>query len=156
MARKIKILVVGSFLLNILLIGIVIGNLSHRLFHDDFRPPHPPEGAMNLSPEKEKMVSEAMERVRLENRDIHKKIKETKDRIVSIMKEREFDTAAYERETAELHKLMDLMMQRFADATKELAKGMNQKERQVLAEFLRRPPPPPYKGDHHFRPGPPP
>lgn len=81
-----------------------------------------------------------------ENDDIRKQMDKGRERVLSILSAPEFDEAAYQVETAKLEKLRSVMMQRFADATKELAKQFNQEERKALAEHLRQPPPPPYKG----------
>jgi uncharacterized membrane protein len=151
MGTRIRILVIASLLLNVLLIGVLIGNISHRLFREEFPRRHPLELAGKLPADKEKLYFEMMERVNLENREVRKKIDEARDRVLSILRAPEFDEASYQVEAAKLDKLHGLMMQRFAEATKELAKQLNQEERKVLAEFLRQPPPPP---PHRF--GPPP
>jgi len=68
MDKKIKIFISVSILLNVLLIGIFIGNLSNRLFREEF-PHKPPRGfAEKLPPDKEKIFFNTMERVNLENR----------------------------------------------------------------------------------------
>ena len=69
------------------------------------------------------------------------KIRETRERTISILRAPVFDEAAYQIEVEKLHQLRGLMMQRLADATKDLAKQFNQEERRGLAEHLRRPPP---------------
>jgi uncharacterized membrane protein len=143
MGKKIKILIGISLLLNVLLIGVVIGSISHRLFREDFPRRRPPELAIKLAPDKEKLFFDSMERVHLENREVRKQIDEARERVLATLKAPEFDETAYQVEAAKLDKLHGLMMQRFAGATKDLAKRFNQEERKALAEFLRRPPPPP-------------
>jgi uncharacterized membrane protein len=157
MGKRIKILISVSLLLNVLLIGIVIGNISHRLFREDFPKRHPLDLTGKLPPDKEKLFLDMRERVDLANREVHKQIDETRERVLSILSAPEFDEAAYQAETAKLDKLHDLMMQRFTEATKELAKNFNQAERKILAEYLRQPPPPPpHRGGPGPKPGPPP
>jgi uncharacterized membrane protein len=157
MGKRIKILISISLLLNVLLIGIVIGNISHRLFREDFPPRHPLELTGKLSPDKEKLFLDMRERVDQENRKVRQQIDEARERVLSILGAPDFDENAYQAEAAKLDKLHGLMMQRFADATKELAKKFNRAERKVLAEYLRQPPPPPpHKGGPPPKPGPPP
>lgn len=138
-----KILIIGSILLNVLLIGIIIGNVSHRLSIEKFDKRHAPELPVKLSPDKEALFFKTMEKVRKESRDIHKQIEEARERAISILTAPEFDETAYQVEVNRLHELRGIMMQRLADATKELAKKFNQEERRGLAEHLRHPPPPP-------------
>jgi uncharacterized membrane protein len=158
MGKKIKILISISLLLNVLLIGVVIGSISHRLFREDFPRRRPPELAIKLAPDKEKLFFDTMKRVHLENREVRKQIDEGRERVFLILSAPEFDEAAYQVEAAKLGKLHGLMMQRFAEATKEMAKRFNQEERKALAELLRRPPPPPPGefGGPPPKPGPPP
>jgi uncharacterized membrane protein len=102
---------------------------------------------VKLSPDKEKLFSNMMEKAFRENEHIRNQMDEAREKVLSILSATEFDEAAYQAETAKLEKLRGVMMQRFADATKELAKQFNQEERKALAEHLRRPPlPPPHGG----------
>ena len=158
MGKTIKILISASLLLNVLLIGIIIGNISNRLFRDEFPRKHPQALTAKLPPEKEKIFFSTLEKVHLENREVHKQIGEARERVLSILSAPEFDEAAYQVEATKLDKLHGLMMQRFANATQELAKQLNQEERKVLADFLKQPPPlpPPYLGGTPPKGGPPP
>lgn len=130
----------SSLVLNILLIGFIIGDVSHRLFREDSLRNRPSELAVKLPPEKEKLFLDTMGKVHLENRNIRKRIREARERIFSILIAPKFDESSYQSEVEKLHELRGLMMQRSANATKELAKQFNQEERKALAESLRRPP----------------
>jgi uncharacterized membrane protein len=143
MGKPIKILIISSLILNVLLIGIIIGSMSDRLFRKDF-PRRPPPGLrMNLSPDKEKLFSDMMEKVFRQNDDVRKQTDEARERLLSVLSAPQFDEGAYHAEVTKLDRLRDLMMKRLAEATKELAKQFNQEERKALAEHLRHPPPPP-------------
>jgi len=143
MSKTIKILIISSLILNVLFIGIIIGSMSDRLFRKDFPRRHPPELRVKLPPDKEKLFSYTMEKAFRENDDIRKQMDEARERVLSILSAPEFDEATYQAETAKLEKLRGMMMQRFADATRELAKQFNQEERKALAEHLKQPPLPP-------------
>jgi uncharacterized membrane protein len=143
MGKTIRILIISSLILNVLLIGIIIGSMSDRLFRKDFPRRKPPELGLKLSPDKEKLFLDMMAKVFREDDDIRKQMDEARERVLSILSAPEFDEAAYQAETAKLEELLGLMMKRLADATKELAKQFNQEERKALAEHLRQPPPPP-------------
>ena len=140
MSKTIKILIFSSLVLNILLIGFIIGNVSHRLLREDSHRKKSPELAVKLSPDKERLFINTMEKVHVENRNIHKQIREARERIFSILTAPQFDEASYQSEVEKLHELRGLMMQRLSNATKELAKQFNQEERKSLAEHLRHPP----------------
>jgi len=140
MSKTIKILIVSSLVLNILLIGFIIGKVSNRFFRGDSLRRQPPELAVKLSPDREKLFINTMEKVHVENRNIHKQIREARERIFFILTAPQFDEASYQSEVEKLHELRGIMMQRLSNATKELAKQFNQEERKSLAEHLRHPP----------------
>lgn len=156
MSKTIRILIIGSLILNVLLIGIVIGSMSNRLFREDFPRRHPPSLTLNLPPDKEKLFSDTMEKAFRENDHIRKQMDQARERLLSILSAPEFDETAYQVETANLERLRSVMMQRFADATKELAKKFNQEERKTLVEHLRQLPPPPHRVGPPPNAGPPP
>ena len=140
MSKKINILIASSLVLNILLIGFIAGNISHHFFTDDPFRRKPAELAGKLSPERKKLFLDTMEKVRLENRDIRKQIRETRERIFTILTAPQFDEASYESETKKLEQLRGLMMEQLSHATRELGRQFNQEERKALAEHLKRPP----------------
>lgn len=143
MSKKMKVLIIGSLLLNVLFVGVIIGNMSDCLLRERFWGRHAREIGSKLSKDKAKLFLDTVERVHLNNRDLHKQIRETRERAMKILTAREFDEAAYQIEVDKLHKLRGLMMRRFADATIELTRQFNRKERRVLAQYLRRPERPP-------------
>jgi uncharacterized membrane protein len=138
MSKTIKILILGSVVLNILLLGIIIGNVSQRFFREDSLRRTPSEWTVKLPPEKERLFSGTMGKVRSENREIRKQIREGREKIFSILTAPQFDETAYESETKKLHERRMLMMHQLSDSTKQLARQFNQEERKALAEQLKR------------------
>jgi len=137
MSKNMKILIVCSLVLNILLIGFVIGDVSHRFFKGDSFRTKPTELSVKLSPEKEKLLLDTMGKVRLENRGIRNQMKETREKIFSILIAPEFNETAYASEVKKLHELRNLMMQQLSNATRQLAKQFNQEDRKALAVYLK-------------------
>jgi len=137
MSKKIKILIACSLILNILLIGLVMGNVSHRFFEGDSLKRKQPELSLKLSSEKEQLFLDTMRKVRQENRDTHVQMKEIREKIFAILVAPEFNENAYESEVKKLHEMRGLMMQQYSNATKELAKQFSQEEREALAEYLK-------------------
>ena len=156
MTKTIKLLILGSVVLNILLIGVIIGHVSYRLGWKESGRRHVPELAVKLPADKEELFLQTMKGVHLENRNVLRQIRDTRERALSVLTAPEFDEAAYQNEVVKLHWLRGLMMQRLAGAAKELAKQFNQEERKALAEHLRRPPRPPLGARSMHDGGPPP
>lgn len=156
MSNKVKILIMVSVLLNVLLIGVVIGHVSHRFGRTGYAR-RPVAGLKaKLPAEKERLLSETLKRLHRENREIRREIRETREKAMSILTAPEFDEAAYQAEADRIQKLRRNRMQALADATRGLARRFTQEERKALAEILRRPPPRPDRGGPDRHRGPPP
>lgn len=135
-----KAMIIGSLLLNLLLVGFVLGDVSHRFHKEHFGERDRRELASKLPKEKAELFSETLERVRQENRHVFKQIREAREDAMRILGAPEFDEAAYRLQVERLHKLRGLMKQHLADATIELARQFNQEERSALAQHLRHSP----------------
>jgi uncharacterized membrane protein len=98
MSNKVKILILVSVLVNVLLIGVVIGHVSHRFGRMGFARRHMTELAAKLPAEKERLLSQTLDRVHRENRKIHREIRNTRAKAISILTAPDFDEAAYQAE----------------------------------------------------------
>lgn len=143
MSKKMKILVFSSLLLNVLLVGFILGGLYHRFGGPDFVGRHDfigrqgREFASKLPDEKARLFFKTLEDVRLENRKAHKQIREAREQAMRILAAPVFDEAAYRAEVSRLQELRSQMKRRFADATIELARHFGPEDRKALAQHLR-------------------
>jgi len=139
MSKGLKILVICSLVLNVLLVGIMIGHFTLRFRNEGFlkKPWH--ERMSELPPEKQGLFSKTMDQARRANRDIHRQIRDTRRRALDILTAPEFDEAAYRSEMEKLNVLRGKMMISLGDLTTDLAKQLNQEERMALARMLERP-----------------
>ena len=136
MSKKMKIMVLSSLLLNALLIGVIVGDLSHLFDRKHFIDRHA-ELMSKLPQDKAALFLKTVEKVHLNNRNIYNQIREERKEAMKILAAPEFDEAAYQLELKKLHELGDLMMQGLANATIELARQFDQEERRALAQHLR-------------------
>jgi len=137
MSNKIKILLTASLALNILLIGISIGQISgkymiKRQFRADFK-----NSIQNLSEEKASLVKKTMRNLHKETKTTRKEIKKTRKNIYKIITAPSFNEAAYDKEVDKLDELHGEIMGYFSNATKDLAGQLDQDERKVIAEILK-------------------
>ena len=137
MNKKIKILIFSSLLLNVLLAGVVIGDMSHRFHKEYFVRKSVKEFASKLPADKAALFLETVERVHLNNQDAYNQIREARKEAMRLLSAPDFDESAYRLQVEKIHELRSLMKRRLADATIELAKQFNQKERKALAQHLR-------------------
>jgi uncharacterized membrane protein len=138
-----KILLVASLVLNLLLAGVILGNVSHHMGRKHFGfKQHEQKLVAKLPPEKQRLFRDVMGRADSEREDIRRQIGETRERALSILIAPEFDERAFQVEVEKLQDLRGMIGQRLADATRELAKQFDSEERKVLGGYLKRPPPP--------------
>jgi len=137
MSKKIKALIFSSLLLNVLLVGVIIGDVSHR-FHKEYSVRKSvKEFASKLPEDKAALFLKTVERVHLNNRDTYEQMREARKEAMTLLSEPEFDEAAYRVQVEKIHGLRSLMKRRLAEATIELARQFSQEERKALAQHLR-------------------
>ena len=137
MSKKMKILIFSSLLLNVLLVGIVIGDMSHRFHKEYFVRQSVQEFASKLPKDKATLFLETVERVHMNNRDAYGQVREARKEAMRLLSASEFDEPAYRLQIEKIHRLRSLMKRRLADATIELARQFSLEERRALAQHLR-------------------
>lgn len=140
MSKKVKILIIGSLLTNIFLIGFIIGDGLYLLRGKQFFSRYAAEFASKLPEEKANLLLETIEKAHLKNRDVHKQMRRTREKVMDILTAPQFNEAAYRIEVKNMHEFRSRMMHELADATLELANQLGQEERKALAEHLMHPP----------------
>jgi len=138
MSNRVKAFLTVSLVLNVLFIGILIGSLSgdfkeHRKMRADMH-----SSIDNLPEEKAKLVKKTMRNLHKETKKTRKQVRKTRKNINQIISAPEFDVSAYDAEIKKLQDLQAEIMDKFGKATKELALQMEQDEREVIAELLKK------------------
>lgn len=150
MSRKIKLLVVASVLLNVLLGGIVLGHIWHRMPFDG--PSHKQALLEQLTPERQEEFRTMMEQMREESSAAWDEMRAVREKTMELLRAETFDAAAYQKQVDLLNAMSIQRKQAMAEGIKELAKRWSPEEREVLAKLMRRPPHSP----RHGKNGPPP
>ncbi|MBI1274415.1 periplasmic heavy metal sensor [bacterium] len=156
MNTKIKFIILGSVLLNVLLVGFILGQSLHK-----FGPPPPPppleEAALaRLSPEKRQEVEKIMEEMKEDGRAMRETVRKEREKVTDILKAETFDEAAYRAQLDKVGSIYRARKDKLANRIAELAKTWPASDRAVLADLLRRPPVPPHGPGPHGHDGPPP
>lgn len=145
MARKLTWILIGSGLLNVLLIGVLLGTVfSARYRHPPHHPPHPPrfEG---LSPASARLLDETMESVHDKNRTLQDDFRKAQAAIFEALAAPQFDRELYLSRVQKLHDLHGQRVFNLAEALADVAPQLTPEERARLAQQLereQRPPPP--------------
>src|SRR4051812_13948544 len=140
MNRTLKTAFLVSLIANLLLVGVVLGALPHRLaarssFRDRFRT------------DIEKLPEPARSRMRESIEATHKaeepllaEIGRARDDALHIISAEPFDEAAYDRQVGRISELRNAMFKRMSDNIKNTIKELPVDQRRAVAELFKRPP----------------
>ena len=138
MSKKIKTVLTVSIILNVLLLGVLIGMSAddykdHRNRRAEFR-----SVVDKLPADKSKLVKKSMRGLHKETRKTRNEVRKSRKNINKIISAPEFDESAYDKEIENLQRLQSEIMFKFGKVTKELAIQLEQDERKVIAELLKK------------------
>ncbi len=138
MSKKIKTVLTISIILNVLLLGVLIGMSAddykdHRNRRAEFR-----SAVDKLPADKSKLVKKTMRGLHKETRKTRNEVRKTRNNINKIISAPEFDGSAYDKEIENLQRLQSEIMYKFGKVTKKLAVQLEQDERKVIAELLKK------------------
>ena len=127
--------IVLSLGLNVLMAGYILGCAGTP------QPPHMPimdePSETNLSPEKKAMLEDKMREFHAQNKDRFDTIRAKRDEMKDILTAETFDVDAFKAKSKELDELFSSSKQTMVDKMADMAKGMSQDERKVLASYMR-------------------
>jgi uncharacterized membrane protein len=139
MSKFFKLAIIISLALNVVLIGLLLGELPGR-FDRGNRPGERIRRDVEKLPKPLRArFREKMEQAR--QGGMRQKLRQERDEALRILAAEPFDEAAYDRQAKKIQELRLEMAQRMSDNVKELARGLSLEERQALAEALKRQPP---------------
>jgi uncharacterized membrane protein len=139
MSKKLKIVVLASIILNVLLIGVVLGHLPRRLDADSSREERIEKALKKLPDPARSRLREKIDRLRATAEPTRDQIREARSEVIRILVAEPFDEAAYDTEVNRMSELRAQMSQKMAKSFKDLVKELPPDERRVLAEMLQRP-----------------
>ena len=135
MNQKFKWLILLSLLLNVLLVGILFGQLPRRIDRDGYRQQIMEQAIKKLPESAREPFRQKLEAMRAEAEPIRNQIREARDESIRIVIAEPFDEAAFDRQ---VNKINDLRVQ-MADILKEAAKSLPPDQRRALGETMKRP-----------------
>jgi uncharacterized membrane protein len=141
MNAKLKFAFLMSLVVNVFLVGVLLGELPRRFDEGMSREERMAKATEALPESLRTQFREKMDRMREGSEPLREQIRVAREEAIRILIEEPFDGTAYDRQVRKIHELHGQRSQRMADLVKEVAKDLPPAQRQVLAEVLRRPPP---------------
>ena len=144
MTKTVKLAFLGSLVLNVLLIGVLLGQMPRGL---EATPPtrqqRMEESLKKLPEPAQSRFREKFSQIRAAGDPLRQQIDQARAETLRLLSVDPFDEAAYDREVNRIEELRREMFKRMAQNLKKTAKEFSPEERRMLAEVLRRPAPSP-------------
>jgi uncharacterized membrane protein len=144
MTKALKLAFLASLVLNLLLLGVILGQVPRGL---EATPPTRQsrmEEALKKVPEPtQSRFREKFAQIRAVNDPLRQQIDEARAETLRLLAAERFDETAYDRQVSKIEELRGEMFKRMGQDFKQTAKEFSPGERRMLADVLRRPPPPP-------------
>jgi uncharacterized membrane protein len=139
MNKALKVTLLASIILNVLLVGVLLGQLPTRFAtRSSFQ--QRMDTAINDLPEPARSrFRDKMEQTRKEVQTIRDEIQKARNETIRVFVADPFDGAAYDRHVSHITELRVELGKRMAASMKEFATGLPSEQRQMLAEGLKRP-----------------
>lgn len=144
MSKTIKLAFLASLVINLLLLGVILGQVPRGL---EAPPPtrqqRMEEGLKKLPEPVQSRFREKFAQMRASVEPLRQQIDQGRAETLRLLSAEPFDDAAYDRQVSKIEQLRGEMFKRMGQNFKQTAKELSPEERRMLADLLRRPPPPP-------------
>ncbi|MGE0680227.1 MAG: Spy/CpxP family protein refolding chaperone [Candidatus Binatia bacterium] len=142
MNGKLKIAFLASILFNVLLLGVLLGALPHYFEKDHPRRQRIEKALKELPEPVQAQFREKMESSGEAGEPLREQSRRAREEAIRILIAEPFDESAYDRQISKINELRVQMATRMASIVKDVARDLPLKQREVLAEVLRRRPSP--------------
>ena len=142
MNRAAKIAFVGSIILNVLLLGFVLGQSPRRFDRNAMRQQRIEQVIKDLPEASQQRLRERFQQLRSTADPLFEQMRKAQDEAVQVLGAESFDEAALDRQEAKIQELRAEMSKKLSQSVKLAIKDLSPEERRRFAQMLRRPPPP--------------
>ena len=142
MNRAAKMTFVGSIILNVLLLGFVVGQSPRRFDRSSMRQQRMEQVIKDLPEASQQRLRERFQQLRGTAEPLFEQMRKAQDEAVQLLGAESFDEAALDRQEAKITELRAKMSKQLSQSVKLAIKDLSPEERRRFAQMLRRPPPP--------------
>jgi len=143
MNRNVKMVFVASLILNVLLIGVLLGQSPRRFDRGAMRQQRMDQALKDLPEAGQSRLREKFQQLRAAADPLFGQIRKNEEDAVQLLGEEPFDESAYDRQVSKITEMRVEMTKKLSQVVKDAIKDLTREERRRFAELLRRPPPPP-------------
>jgi len=143
MSQKTKLAFIASIVLNVLLVGVLLGQSPRRFDRGALRQQRMEQVIKDLPEASQTRLRERFQQLRAAADPLFAQMRQAQDETARLLGAETFDEAAFDRQEAKINELRADMTKRLSQVVKNAIKDLTPEERRRFAELLRRPPPPP-------------
>ena len=141
MRQKTKLLFVASIILNVLLLGFLLGQSPRRFDRGALREQRMEQSIKDLPAASQTRLRERFQQLRAAAEPLFVQLRQAQDDTARLIGAEPFDEAALERQEAATSELRVNITKKLSQTLKNAIKDLTPEERRRLAEILRRPQP---------------
>jgi uncharacterized membrane protein len=142
MNRTAKLAFVASITLNVLLIGVLLGQSPRRFDRDALRQQRMEQALKDLPAAAQTRLREKFQQLRATAEPLFEQIRKSEEEAVQLLAKAPFDEPAYDRQVSKITEMRVSMTKKLSQVVKDASKDLSAEERARFAQLLRRPPPP--------------
>ena len=143
MTKTVKLVFLVSLVLNILLLGVILGHVPRSLEGRPSRQERMEKALQELPDSVEARFREKFQQIRAAGEPQRQQMDSARAEALRLLGGEPFDEAAYDQQVSKIDGLREEMFKRMGQVVKQTAKELTPEERRMCADLLRRPPPPP-------------
>ncbi|MGZ8480511.1 MAG: periplasmic heavy metal sensor [Candidatus Binatia bacterium] len=142
MSQKTKLAFIASIVVNVLLLGFLVGQSPRRFDRSALREKRMEQAIKDLPTASQTRLRDRFLQLRAAAEPLFGQMRQVQDESVRLLSVEPFDEAAFDGQQAKINKLRAETTKKLSDAVKNAVKDLKPEERRRFAELLRRPPPP--------------
>jgi uncharacterized membrane protein len=142
MTKTVKIVFLASVVLNLLLLGIILGHAPRGLDARATRQQRFDDAMKKIPEPAQSRLRNHFTELRAAADPLRQQLDEARAEALRVLSAESFDELAYDREVNKIEELRAKMFERMGQLIKQTAKELAPDERRMLADMLRRPPRP--------------
>ncbi len=142
MSQKTKLAFIVSIVLNMLLVGVLLGQSPRRFDRGAMREQRMEQAIKDLPATSQTRLRERFQQLRATAEPLFREMRQVQDESVRLLAVEPFDEAAFDGQQAKINKMRADMTKKLSEVVKNAVKDLTPEERHRFADLLRRPPPP--------------
>ena len=143
MTKMVRLAFVASLVLNLLFLGVILGQVPRAFDTPPGRQQRMEESLKKLPEPVQSRFRDKFAQIRAAGDPLRRQIDVARAEALRVLSADAFDEAAYDQQVNKIEELRAEMFKRMGQMIKQTAKELAPEERRMLADLLRRPPPAP-------------